>query len=101
MHQSPKRIDELVKIFIHATRVGSGWFNGTWAYADFLTDGDRLLGHGRREIGVYRDFHASRHYHVLFLKIFQEGVWLTPWKTRSYTALWRGYGSLFQSTVFQ
>jgi hypothetical protein len=35
MHQSPKRVDELVKIFIHATRVSFRWpAIGTETYAD-------------------------------------------------------------------
>lgn len=34
VHQSPKRVDELVKIFIHATRVSSSDAVGTTNYAD-------------------------------------------------------------------
>jgi hypothetical protein len=60
--QSPSRIEELIKIFIHATKVrllfwgeASGGCN-----VDILADGDGILGHGygasmRYEIDVTGD----------------------------------------------
>jgi hypothetical protein len=46
--QSPSRIEELVKIFIHATRVSlPGWFQGM-RVADSFEDGNWVLGYGRK-----------------------------------------------------
>lgn len=48
VEQSPKRIEDLVKIFIHATKViqPSSLSMESLNWADHLADGDRILGHG-------------------------------------------------------
>ncbi len=46
--QSPSRIEELVKVFIHATKVSlSDIFSGALLLTPFQ-DGNRVLGHGFR-----------------------------------------------------
>lgn len=47
VHQSPKRIDELVKIFIHATKVRTKTLiEDANIHINACTDGDRFLGYG-------------------------------------------------------
>ncbi len=45
MLQSPSRIEELVDIFIHATKVSRDWLD-TENVTDFLVDGDWILDMG-------------------------------------------------------
>lgn len=47
VQQSPSRVEELAKIFIHATKVWRPSCRAAcWTATNVLADGDRLLGNG-------------------------------------------------------
>jgi hypothetical protein len=79
-NQSPSRIEELVKIFIHATKV-SRKCKVEVKTADLVTDGNWLLGYGFRRM---KSFHpqSCQKFYVAML----EG--LSPVEGRSYETKW-------------